>query len=89
MARSAVRGWMSVLSLIWNEHYQCLAYGAFVHELNHGNAGEALCSAVSLTGPQGSLELSEDLDKGVNETAASSEGSQQQVLSDQSCLYGG
>lgn len=74
MVCAAVREWISV-SLICTEHFQYLAYDAFVHELNHGDAGEALCTAVSLTGPQGSLELSNDLDKGVNETAASSEGS--------------
>lgn len=32
----------------------------FAHELNRGDAGEALCSAVSHTGPPGSPELSEE-----------------------------
>lgn len=37
-----------------------LAHAMFAHELNHGDAGKALCSAVSHSGPPGSLELSKE-----------------------------
>lgn len=42
------------------EYLKYLARDIFAHELNRGDAGEALCSAVSHTGPPGSLELTKE-----------------------------